>query len=99
MKTNIEKMRKIINLIYIKEIVGVPIFEKLHTFPVLQEYCNELMEVAIEYEVAILNNDGNNLKETVKDKILTIHQYCLTMVDYYPSRLLFDDNHSWTDLI
>ena len=93
-------MRNILNLIYVKEILGTALFENLHLYPQLQQQCNELLDIGLEYEINVLEQkEHQHLKKEVEDKIITIHLSCLGNNEYRQSLIYFDECGTWSDLI
>lgn len=101
MKPNKERLRNVVNLLYVKEVVGKPLFQELHLHPELQDECNQLIEIATEFEISVLTNkkgDYFQLKNQMKNKILSIHNIAKTLKKYRQSLLYFNENLEMVDL-
>ena len=92
-------MRNIVYLIYVKESVGTTLFDELAQYPQLFTVCNELCEIAVEYEIDVLLKKGNVRKEQVKNKLMTIDALGKTIPQYRQSLIFFDETGAWSDLI
>lgn len=99
MKIHKEKLQNLVNLLYVREIVGKNLFQELHLYPVLDKECKELTTIATEFEICVLNKkDGSYLKSQLKEKILSIHNIALGMEKYRQSLLYFNENLELVDL-
>lgn len=96
---NEKKLKEIVNILYIKELVGQNIYEKLNSFPQLYLVCEELADVAYNYEVSILMGNTNiDIRKQVEEKILIIHQIATDVADYRQSGIYFDEDGRPTGL-
>ena len=99
MKPNKEKLREVVKLLYVKELLGKPLFQELHLHPELQEDCNELIETAMQFELCVLNKkDYSQLKNQMKNQILSIHNIAKNLEKYRQSLLYFNENLEFVDL-
>lgn len=92
MRKKINKIEEIVDFLYIRELVGETLYEELHTYPTLKYECEQLSNMAVEYESAILSKQPfQHLKSSILEKILYIHNICLGMEKYRVSNILFED--------
>lgn len=99
MKIHKEKLQNLVNLLYVREIVGKNLFTELHLHPQLEQECKELTAIATDYEIYVLNKkDGSQLKNQLKEKILSIHNIGLGIEKYRQSLLYFNENLELVDL-
>lgn len=89
-----KELKSIVADIYVKELLGVGLFEDLSLYPQLQKECNELLDIALKYEESIYskNKDYILLKNRLIDKILSIHNICLDIDEYRVSYILFNED-------
>ena len=100
MKIHQEKLKNIVIFLYPQEVVGKALWEEIHLYPQLQIECDELCNLAMEYEILILSKQqGNHLKQLIYEKVLSIHNIGIGNEKYRQSRLFFDENGNQTDLI
>lgn len=97
---NKNKLEELVKLIYIKELLGLNLFESIEEYPSLNAECNELIGIATTYEDMVLTKKNTaDIKQILTDKIISIHTIALTIPDYRFSRIFFDDNGELTNLI
>lgn len=88
-----KELKSIVADIYVKELLGVGLYEDLSLYPQLQKECNELLDIALRYEESIYSkNKDTLLKNKLIDKILSIHNICLDMDEYRVSYILFNED-------
>lgn len=94
-KINEEKIKKIVKIIYIKEILGKALYERLDDYPIINNKSNELIEIAVPFEIQVLKKEGDyfSTKSVIKDKILELHKLCLGNELYRKSLIYFDENN------
>ena len=92
MKNTIKKIEEIIESLYIKELLGITIYDKLNKYTNLENEVQELRKIALDYELQLLSNKPcNDLRLMVIEKINSIHVIALTIEDYRMSYLFFND--------
>lgn len=100
MKNTIKKIEEIIECIYIKELLGVSIYDRLHIYTDLNDEVQELRKIALDYELQLLSNKPcNDLRLMVIDKINSIHVIALTIEDYRMSCMFFNEGVLDSELI
>ena len=101
MKINEEKLRKIVEQLYKKEILGIGLMEHISEYPVINNLCNELVDIALQMEMAVLNEDKeyDTLKPMVVDKILEIDKLCTPIKNYKKSLIFFDETQKYVDIL
>lgn len=95
-----EKLKNIVIFLYPQEVVGKALWEEIHLYPQLQIECDELSNLAMEYETLILSKQAyQHLKQPILEKVLYIHNISIGIEKYRQSRLYFDESGNITDLI
>lgn len=98
MKIDTEKLKKVIDVLYIKEVLGINLKERLNEYPEVQGKCIELSNIALEYEVLTLSKSDNGIvKQRVKEKIIEIDSLCVQIPIYRRSLIFFDENLKFVD--
>ena len=98
MKIDTEKLKKVIDVLYIKEVLGINLKERLNEYPEIQGKCIELSNIALEYEVLTLSKSDNGIvKQRVKEKIIEIDSLCIQNPLYRRSLIFFDENLKFVD--
>lgn len=98
MKIDTEKLKKVIDVLYIKEVLGINLKERLNEYPEIQGKCIELSNIALEYEVLTLSKSDNGIvKQRVKEKIIEIDSLCIQIPIYRRSLIFFDENLKFVD--
>ena len=89
-----KELKSIVADIYVKELLGVGLYENLSLYPILKKECDELLNIALKYEESIYskNKDYILLKNKLIDKILSIHNICLDIDEYRVSYILFNED-------
>lgn len=90
MKNTIKKIEEIVEKLYIQELLGITIYENLDRYTELNIEVQELRQIALNYELLILSNKPVD-KTPLIEKINKIHGICITIEEYRPSRLLFNE--------
>ena len=90
MKNTIKKIEEIIESLYIKELLGITLYDNIHNYVQLNNEVEELRQIAFDYELLILSNKPAD-KTPLIEKINKIHGICITIEEYRPSRLLFNE--------
>lgn len=99
MSLNEKKLKELVEKIYVKELVGVNIFEHIADYQQLNNECNQLIDVACKYEVAVITKQEYvTLKLEVEKKINTIHQLASAIPMYRMSHIYFNDDGALTGL-
>lgn len=92
MKNTIKKIEEVIESIYVKELLGVSIYDRLHIYTVLNDEVQELRRTALDYELKVLSNQPyNDIRLKLVERINAIHTIALTIEDYRMSYLFFND--------
>lgn len=98
MKIDTEKLKKVIDVLYIKEVLGINLKERLNEYPEIQGKCIELSNIALEYEILTLSKSDNGIvKQRVKEKIIEIDSLCIQIPIYRRSLIFFDENLKFVD--
>ena len=88
-----KELKYIVADIYVKELLGVGLYENLSLYPHLQLECDELLDIALKYEESIYSKNKDTLLKTkLINKILSIHNICLDIDKYRVSYILFNEN-------
>ena len=88
-----KELKSIVADIYVKELLGVGLYENLSLYPHLQLECDELLDIALKYEESIYSKNKDTLLKTkLINKILSIHNICLDIDKYRVSYILFNEN-------
>lgn len=89
-----KELKSIVADTYVKELLGVGLYEDLYLYPQLQKECDALLDMALRYEKLIYskNKDYILLKDELIEKILSIHSICLGIGKYRISYILFNEN-------
>lgn len=100
-KTNINegKLRKVIDFLYIKEVLGIGLYSRLSEYPELSGRCDVLRNAAYYFEKDILENKDGYLeqKENIKALIIELDIFCSQFPYYRKSLLYFDENLNYVD--
>lgn len=99
MKIDEKKLKKVVELLYVKEIVGKALYEKINDYPTIKEKADELTDAALNLELSILtkNNNYERLKESTKEKLLELDKLSSENKYYRKSLLFFDENLNYVD--
>lgn len=98
MKIDTEKLKKVVDVLYIKEVLGINLKERLNEYPEIQGKCAELSSYALEYEILTLSKtDNESARQKVEDKILEIDLVCSQIPIYRRSLIFFDENLKFVD--
>lgn len=98
MKIDEKKLKKVVELLYVKEAVGKALYEKLDDYPEIKQECDSLISLALEYEILILHKkECCKFKELIKEKILSIHNISNSNKLYRKSLIFFDDFSNYID--
>ena len=98
MKIDTEKLKKVIDVLYIKEVLGINLKERLNEYPEIQGKCDELVTYALEYEILTLSKtDNESVRQKVKEKIIEIDSLCVRNPLYRRSLIFFDENLKFVD--
>lgn len=99
MKINEEKLKKVVSYLYVREVVGKQLYNELNDYPELQTECDKLIDMAIQFEIAILSKtDHSKYKEQTSNQILYIHNIAKNIEKYRKSLLYFDEQGQMVDL-
>lgn len=98
MKNRIKKIEEVIEVIYIKELLGLTIYENLDSYTELNIEVQELRQLALNYEQSVLSKQTYDNTQLI-DKINSIHGICMTIEEYRPSRLLFNEGIMNIDIL
>ena len=90
MKNTIKKIEEIVENLYIQELLGITLYNSIHNYVQLNNEVEELRQIALNYELLILSNKPVD-KTPLIEKINKIHGICITIEEYRPSRLLFNE--------
>ena len=99
MKIDEQKLRRVVEHLYKREILGVGLLENINEYPDINALCNELVESALKMEIAVLNRDKEyeTLKPIVTEKILEIDRLCTPLQLYKKSLIFFDESLKYVD--
>lgn len=99
MKIDEKKLKKVVELLYVKEIVGKALYEKINDYPTIKEKADELTDAALNLELSILTKNDNyeRLKESTKEILLELDKMSSENKFYRKSLLFFDENLNYVD--
>lgn len=97
---NEEKLKKIIEKLYINEILGKGLIGQINQYPEVIPIIEELRSTAYDYEVQRMNkkNDVSNLRKKVEGMILRLDNSIQELPNYKQSRVLFNEAGKFTGL-
>lgn len=92
--SNMKELKSIVADTYVKELLGVGLYEDLSLYPQLQKECDVLLDIALKYEKSIYskNKDYILLKDELVEQILSIHNICVGIDKYRVSYILFNED-------
>ena len=87
-----EKMKKIVENLFIRELVGINIYENLEKYPVIQPDIEQLRNEAYTLEIMALNGEISYYNQLGKVTLLmnSIHSKLRGYEDYKKSKILFE---------
>lgn len=95
---NEKKLRKIIEKIYIEELLGRSVYNS-HCNDTLEEECERLRTIAYEYEVMRMKKlNCEELREQVRQQIDRVHSVASTIPNYRKSKIYFTKQGQQTGL-
>ena len=95
---NEKKLRKIIEKIYIEELLGRSIYNS-HSDAILEDECEKLRVIAYEYEVLRMKKlNCEELREQVRQQIDIVHSVASTIPNYRRSKIYFNKQGEQTGL-
>lgn len=95
MKEKQKILKKIIDKLYVTELLGVNLFESLDLYPNIKIEVDKLIELVSDN---LLNLDDEQTYIMVDEQVILIDKLCRKLDNYYPSDLLFF-NDEYTGLI
>ena len=99
MKIDEIKLKRIVEILYKRELLGINLMEHINEYPDINNLCNDMVDTALKMEIAVLskNKDYDILKPMVIEKIKEIHNLCSQIPMYRKSLLFFDNNLDFID--
>lgn len=99
MKIDEKKLKKVVELLYVKEIVGKALYEKINEYPIIKEKADELTDAALTMTIAILKKTKNceQTKESTKEKLLELDKISSDNKLFRKSLIFFDENLNYID--
>lgn len=99
MKINEEKLKRVVEILYKKELLGIGLMERISEYPDINALCDEMVDIALKMEIAVLSKDKEYdvLKPLVVEKMLEIDRLCATIPIYRKSLFFFDENLNYVD--
>lgn len=95
---NEKKLRKIIEKIYIEELLGRSIYNS-HCNVSLEEECEKLRVIAYEYEVMRMKKlNTEDIRKQVEEQIDRVHSVASTIPNYRKSKIYFTKQGEQTGL-
>lgn len=95
---NEKKLRKIIEKIYIEELLGRSIYNS-HCNVSLEEECEKLRVIAYEYEVIRMKKlNTEDIRKQVEQQIDRVHSVASTIPNYRKSKIYFTKQGEQTGL-
>ena len=95
---NEKKLRKIIEKIYIEELLGRSVYNS-HDNDALEIECERLRTIAYEYEVMRMKKlNCEELREQVRQQIERVHGIASTIPNYRKSKIYFTKQGEQTGL-
>ena len=101
MKPDEKKLKEIIKILYVKEIVGKALFSELENYPELHAKCQELEDKAFQFELSIITKKTKNYQPLKDDVILSIkhiNNIASKIEKYRKSMIYFDEQSNFVDL-
>lgn len=98
MKIDEKKLKKVVELLYVKETVGKALYEKINDYPTIKEKADELTDAALTMTIAILKKTKNcEQKESTKEKLLELDKISSSNKLFRKSLIFFDENLNYID--
>jgi hypothetical protein len=95
---NEKKLRKIIEKIYIEELLGRSIYNS-HSDAILEEECEKLRVIAYEYEnLRMKKLNTEDKRKQVEEQIDRVHSVAMTLPNYRKSKIYFTKQGEQTGL-
>ena len=95
---NEKKLRKIIEKIYIEELLGRSVYNS-HCNYTLEEECEKLRVIAYEYEnLRMKKLNTEDIRKQVEEQIERVHSVAMTLPNYRKSKIYFDKYGQQTGL-
>lgn len=95
---NEKKLRKIIEKIYIEELLGRSVYNS-HDNDALEIECERLRVIAYEYEIMRMKKlNCEELREQVRQQIDIVHSVAMTLPNYRRSKIYFNKQGEQTGL-
>lgn len=95
MKEKQKILKKIIDKLYVNELLGINLYESLDLYPNIKVEVDKLIELVTNN---LLNLDDEQTYIYVDEQVILIDKLCRELDNYYPSDLLFF-NDEYTGLI
>lgn len=97
---NEEKLKKIIEKLYINEILGKGLIGQINQYPEVIPIIEELRITAYDFEANRMKkkNDVSDLRNKVEGMILMLDNSIQELPNYKQSRVLFNENGKFTGL-
>jgi hypothetical protein len=95
---NEKKLRKIIEKIYIEELLGRSVYNS-HCNDILEDECEKLRVIAYEYEnLRMKKLNTEVIRKQVEEQIDRVHSVAMTLPNYRRSKIYFNKQGEQTGL-